>query len=107
MSDADKIGYTTQELDWAKDNEYFIWQYFLTQEYLYSTNSRLKSRFIDPAPYSKFNLDLDNETPGMIGQWIGWQIVRQYVESNSVNVADLMRLSAQELYENSRYKPAK
>ena len=107
LSDADKIGYTTQELDWAKDNEYFIWQYFLTQEYLYSTNSRLKSRFIDPAPYSKFNLDLDNETPGMIGQWIGWQIIRQYVESNSVNVADLMRLSAQELYENSRYKPAK
>ena len=63
MKDADKIGFTHEELKWASENEYFIWQYFLTQESLYSTNSRLKSRFIDPAPYSKFNLELDNQTP--------------------------------------------
>ena len=105
--DADKIGFTGEELDWAFDNEYFIWQYFLTQEYLYSTNSRLKNRFIDPAPYSKFNLDLDNETPGMIGQWIGWQIVRQYMRNNEIDLNTLMNLSAQELYNGSGYKPAK
>ena len=105
--DADKIGFTGEELDWAFDNEYFIWQYFLTQEYLYSTNSRLKNRFIDPAPYSKFNLDLDNETPGMIGQWIGWQIVRQYMRNNEIDLNTLMTLSAQELYNGSGYKPAK
>jgi len=105
--DADKIGFTGEELNWAFDNEYFIWQYFLTQEFLYSTNSRLKNRFIDPAPYSKFNLDLDNETPGMIGQWIGWQIVRQYMRNNEIDLNTLMNLSAQELYNGSGYKPAK
>lgn len=107
MSDADKIGYTQEELEWAIDNEYFIWQYFLTQEYLFSTNSRLKNRFIDPAPYSKFNLELDNETPGMIGQWIGWQIVRQYMQNNATDLGALMRLPAQELYNQAQYKPAK
>jgi hypothetical protein len=107
MTDADKIGFTPQEYDWATENEYFIWQYFLTQEYLFSTNSRLKNRFIDPAPYSKFNLELDNETPGMIGQWIGWQIVRQYMRNNSISVTDLMKLPAQELYNSAQYKPAK
>ncbi len=107
MTDADKIGFTPQEYDWAIENEYFIWQYFLTQEYLFSTNSRLKNRFIDPAPYSKFNLELDNETPGMIGQWIGWQIVRQYMRNNPISVTDLMKLPAQELYNGAQYKPAK
>ena len=106
-TDADKIGFTGEELNWAFENEYFIWQYFLTQEYLYSTNSRLKNRFIDPAPYSKFNLDLDNETPGMIGQWIGWQIVRRYMSNNEIDLNTLMNLSAQELYHGSGYKPAK
>ena len=107
VSDADKIGYTAQELKWAIENEQFIWQYFLSQEYLFSTNSRLKNRFIDPAPYSKFNLELDNESPGMIGQWIGWQIVRQYVQNNSIELGSLMRLSAQDIYRGAKYKPTK
>lgn len=107
MSDADKIGFTAQELEWAIENEYFIWQYFLSQEYLFSTNSRLKNRFIDPAPYSKFNLEIDNDSPGMIGQWIGWQIVRQYMRENPVDLKTLMSLPAQELYNGARYKPAK
>ncbi len=107
MSDADKIGYTAQELNWARENEQFIWQYFLSQEYLFSTNSRLKNRFIDPAPYSKFNLELDNESPGMIGQWIGWQIVRQYVQNNPIELSSLMRLSAQDIYRGAKYKPSK
>lgn len=107
MSDEDKMGYTQKELAWAKDNEYFIWQYILTEEYLFSTNSRLKNRFIDPAPYSKFNLEIDNETPGMIGQWIGWQIVRQYMRNNPSDVITLMRMNAQELYSAAQYKPAK
>jgi len=107
MPQEDKIGYTPDELAWAEDNEYFIWQYMLTQEYLYSTNSRLKNRFIDPAPYSKFNLDLDHETPGMIGQWLGWQIVRSYTRHNKISVEDLMNLPAQELFNASHYKPSK
>ena len=107
MKDADKIGFTHEELKWASENEYFIWQYFLTQEYLYSTNSRLKSRFVDQAPYSKFNLELDTQTPGMIGQWVGWQIVRQYMRNNEVDLNTLMTLSAQDLYNGSQYKPAK
>ena len=107
MPEGDKIGFTQEELTWAKENEYFIWQYFLTQEYLFSTNSRLKNRFIDPAPYSKFNLELDNETPGMIGQWIGWQIVRQYMDNNPIDIKTLMSLPAHELYNAAQYKPAK
>jgi len=107
IPEEDKIGYSFDEMEWAKNNEYFIWQYFLTQEYLYSTNSRLKNRFIDPSPYSKFNLELDHETPGMIGQWIGWQIVRSYMEHNEVSVQSLMNIPAKELFNTSQYKPIK
>ncbi|MEO6348796.1 MAG: gliding motility lipoprotein GldB, partial [Aquaticitalea sp.] len=78
-SDAEKIGYTQEQLDWAAANEEEVWSYFIERELLYSTDRDLPSRFIADAPFSKFYLDLDNQSPGRLGQYIGWQIVRAYM----------------------------
>ncbi len=106
-SDALKIGYTEDELKWARENEEEMWRYFIENELLYSTNSKLGQRFVDPAPFSKFNLEIDNESPGMIGRWLGWQIVRSYMEENAVSVTQLMQTDAEEIFNNSHYKPKK
>ena len=106
-SDAEKIGYTEAEWQWAQENEEYIWRFLIENELLYSTDSRLPGRFINPAPFSKFNLEIDNESPGMIGRYVGWQIVRAYMENNSVTLLHLMRLQPEELFKNSKYKPKK
>jgi hypothetical protein len=31
--------------------------------------------------FSKFYLEIDNESPGQVGGWIGWQIVRSYMKT--------------------------
>lgn len=105
VSDADKIGYTSEELQWADENEIFIWSYFVERELLYSTDTKLSSRFINPAPFSKFKLELDNESPGMIGRYIGWQMVRSYMEHNDTSLDQLMAMPSDELFNNSKYKP--
>ncbi|MEL6810241.1 MAG: gliding motility lipoprotein GldB [Bacteroidota bacterium] len=105
--DALKIGYTEAEMQWALDNEAYIWRFFVEKELLYSTDNKLSGRFINPAPFSKFNLELDNESPGMIGRFMGWQIVRSYMEKNDVAVEELMVVSAEELFKESKYKPKK
>ena len=102
-----KIGYTESELQWAQDNEAYIWSFFVEGELLYSTDAKLAGRFINPAPFSKFKLELDNESPGMIGRYIGWQIVRSYMEKNDVSIQQLMATPADELFKNSKYKPKK
>ena len=66
----------------GKENEIFIWKYFIENKLLYDTNRELVNRFINPAPFSKFYLELDRESPGKIGQWIGWNIVKSYVKNN-------------------------
>ena len=38
-------------------------------------------RFIKPLLFSKFYLEIDNQT-GRVGQWLGWQIVRSYMENH-------------------------
>jgi uncharacterized protein YjaZ len=74
-------------------------------EYLYSTETRLNQRFLDPAPFSKFGLELDNESPGRLGRYIGWQIVRSFMENNEINLKQLLTMPEEEIFKKSNYKP--
>lgn len=102
-----RIGYTKEELAWAKANEGMIWSYFVDNKMLFSTDKSLSNRFIAEAPFSKFYLEIDNQTPGMLGKYIGWQIVRSFMKKNDVSLRELSTISGDELFNKSKYKPAK
>ena len=106
-TDAEKIGYTIEQNKWCAENEGYMWRYFLENELLYSNDSKLGNRFINPAPFSKFYLEIDNESPGRVGTWIGWQMVRSFMKSNDVPLEKMLQLNAKELFEKSKYKPKK
>ncbi|WP_281237929.1 gliding motility lipoprotein GldB [Flavobacterium praedii] len=106
-SDAEKMGYTPEQIVWCQENESYIWRYFIEKEMLFSDEQKLTSRFIDPAPFSKFYLEIDNDSPGQIGSWMGWQIVRSYMENNDVKIDELLKMDAKEIFEKSKYKPKK
>ena len=106
-SDADKIGYSVQQIKWCQENESYMWRYFIEKEMLYSNDQKLVARFINPAPFSKFYLEIDNESPGQVGAWIGWQMVRSYINNNDVPLAALLKTNAKELFVKSKYKPKK
>ena len=83
-----------------------MWQFFIEKQLIYSSDPALIQRFIDPAPFSKFYLEIDNESPGGIGKWLGWQIVKSYVENNpKVEINKLLSLPAQTIFNKSNYKP--
>jgi gliding motility-associated lipoprotein GldB len=106
-SDAEKMGYTPEQITWCQENESYMWRYFIEKEMLYSDDQKLITRFINPAPFSKFYLEIDNESPGQVGAWIGWQMVRSYMENNEVPVPDLLKTDAKEIFLKSKYKPKK
>ncbi|MBC7641326.1 MAG: gliding motility lipoprotein GldB, partial [Flavobacterium sp.] len=106
-TDEGKIGYTKQQLLWCQENEAYMWTYFIQGNLLYDTDPKLPNRFINPAPFSKFYLEIDNQSPGRVGAWLGWQIVKSYGDNNETNLQDLLKLDAKELFEKSNYKPKK
>jgi uncharacterized protein YjaZ len=59
------------------------------------------------APFSRFNLELDSESPGALGQYIGWQIVRSYMENNPSSLLQMLQMNAQTLFNKAKYKPKK
>lgn len=106
-TDAEKMGYSNEDLQWAHANESAIWSYFIERELLFSTDNKLSNRFIADAPFSKFYLELDNESPGRLGQYIGWQIVRAYADRSGKSIIDIMQSNPEELFKTSKYKPKK
>lgn len=105
-NDTQKIYYSEEQLKWAKENETEIWSFFVERKLIFSTDNRLADRFLNLAPYSKFYLELDNESSPRIGQYIGWQIVRKYMEKYPETTLDkLTKAEAEEIFRMSNYKP--
>jgi gliding motility-associated lipoprotein GldB len=105
-SDAEKIGYSKAQYDWAKVNEENIWRYFIERELLFSTDNKLASQFINPAPFSKFYLaEIDSDSPGRIGRFLGWKIVKSYLKNNDVSFEDMLKTDAETIFNLSKYKP--
>lgn len=99
------FSYTPEEYTFAQENEVNIWAYFVSNKTLYSTDRKLLARFIDPAPFSKFQMSFDNDTPGRIGRYIGYKIVASYMNENNIALKNMLLQDAETIFNNAKYKP--
>jgi hypothetical protein len=99
------FNYTPEKYAFTLENESQMWRYFIDNELLYDTDSRLMSRFILPAPFSKFGLEVDQQTPGGVGRYIGYRMVKSFMENNQVELEAMIDLNAEEIFKHSKYKP--
>ena len=104
-TNAQKMTYLPEEMEWAEANEDQIWRYFVERELLYSSDSELQTRFLFPAPFSKFFLELDAEAPPRLGQFMGWQMVRQFMEKTNSSIEEMIQADAEHIFKESKYKP--
>jgi len=99
------LGYSSKKYKWAKENEENIWKYYITNKLLYETNPDLDRRFLNLAPYSKFYTEDDIHSPGRIGVYTGWQIVRSFMQNNDVSLQKMLHMSEEDIFKKSKYKP--
>jgi uncharacterized protein YjaZ len=107
VTEAKVIGYNEGQLQWAQISESDIWKYFIQNEMLYSNDPNLSERFIHDAPFSKFYLEVDKDSPGRIGTWFGWQIVNSFMENNKLSLQEMIVTDNEEIFKRSKYKPKK
>ena len=99
------IQYTQSQWEWATAHESDVWRYFVDNELLFSTDENLRFRFLTASPYSKFYSYLDNNSPGRIGQWIGYRMVKKYQKRTGASLQEVLAANAQEILKKSRYNP--
>lgn len=103
-----KIGFTKSQMEWAKANEGNVWNYFVEQNMVFETDKSLRQRFIDYAPFSKFLNEIETESPGRMGVYIGWQICKSYVDKNDeLTLEQFLNTDTQTIFNGSKYKPEK
>lgn len=99
------FSYSKEKYQFTVENESQMWRYFIDNELLYDTDSSLLSRFILPAPFSKFYLEVDQQTPGGVGRYIGYRIVESFMKNNQVDLETMIQLNAEDIFKRSKYKP--
>ena len=99
--------YSDKKLKWLQEGEEEIWKYLVEKEYLYSTDKDLARRFLEPAPFTKFYMAYDNESPGRVGEWMGYQIVKAYMKNNEVSLPKMMATTPAQIFKKSKYKPTR
>ena len=106
ISDSLKIGYTAAQLEWCKTFEPQIWAYFLENNLLYDTDYMKIQKYLTEAPFTP-GIGEKNESAPKLALFIGWQIVKKYMDENSnIQLQDLMKeTDYQMILAKSKYKP--
>ncbi|MDQ7947812.1 MAG: gliding motility lipoprotein GldB [Pedobacter sp.] len=105
-ADTLKIGYTGPQMAWCQQYEGNIWAYFLESELLYQTDYPKFQVYLTDGPFTP-QLGENRSSAPKLGVWIGWQIVRKYMEQNpNITLQQLMaETDAQKILTRSKYKP--
>ncbi len=98
-----KTGYTKSQLEGSYDNEAFIWSFFLQNDLLFKNDPAITKDYMSDGPKTAA---LGEASPGFIGQFVGWQIVKKWMEKNEETKLDaLMATDPKTIFEQAKYKP--
>ena len=105
VPDENKIGYTASQLAWARKYQSDVWSWFLQENLLYHTDYLRIQKYFTEAPFTP-ELGENNESAPKLGAYVGWMLVRKYMERNpQVSLEELLaHADAQHILEESKYK---
>ncbi len=103
VADTLKIGYTAKQLKGCYDNEGLIWNYFLRNGLVYNNDPSVIKNYIGDSPNTQ---EFGEDSPGYIGLFIGWQIVKKYMDKHeAASLTDMMNNDPKKIFEESGYRP--
>lgn len=97
------IGYTRKQLQDSYSHESVIWDLFVQNNFLQTIDNNVIKNYIGEGPKT---MELGDASPGNIGSFSGWQVVKKYMEKNpGVSLPQLMSTDAEAIFQQAKYKP--
>lgn len=94
------VRYSEADLKWAKDNEYSFWKYLVDEKMLFKTDERNLQNMLSEGPFTS---GLPEKGPDRLGQYLGWRIVKNYMETTETTFEELLSRSYNEILQT--YEP--
>ena len=105
ITDEVLLGYTSSQLQWAKTYEGDLWADMVGNQILYSTDLEAYRIYLADGPFTN---EYSHEAPPRLGEYLGLQIVRSYMDNHNCTLQELMQNNDfQGIFQDSRYKPKK
>lgn len=76
-ADSTKLGWRQVQVDYVNESEDGLYKLLVDEGLLFATDRRKYRKFVEIGPFS---IDSPPDNPGNSGSWLGWQIVKQYME---------------------------
>ncbi len=102
-ADTLKIGYTEAQLKGCYTNEGLIWSFLIQNNLIYNSDPLLIQSYVEEGPLTQ---ELGEGSPGNISLFIGWQIIKKYMEKfPDTTIDELLQLDARQILRDAKYKP--
>ncbi len=97
------IGYTEEQWKGCVKHERAIWDLFIQNDLLQSIDKNIIKNYLGESPKTQ---ELGESSPGNIGAFAGWQIVKKYMDKFPEIKPDvLMNTDAEKILQLAKYKP--
>jgi hypothetical protein len=97
------IGYTKEQLKAVYEHEPAVWNLFVQNNFLQTIDNNIIKNYIGEGPKTQ---ELGEASPGNIGSFAGWQIVKKFMQKNpKYTLQQLMAADADFVFQNAKYKP--
>lgn len=97
------MGYTEEQMNWAKERESSLWQQMVETHIIFSENIMDKTKYLNDGPFTQ---PFGQDSPDRLGAYIGWKIVRSYMKNNQdVSIMQLLQEhDGQKILNKSNYR---
>lgn len=97
------IGYTEKQMKESYDHETEIWDLFVQNNFLQTIDNNIIKNYIGESPKTQ---ELGDASPGNIGAFAGWQVVKKYMKKNAgTSPEQLMKMNDEIIFQQAKYKP--
>jgi len=103
ISDTTLFGYSEKQLKWCETHEADVYNFFIKQNLLYSSEFQTVIRYVMDGPNSS---GMPIESPGNIGSWLGYRIALAYVSNTGTDMNAVLKAGDPvKFLTDSKYKP--
>ncbi len=104
IADTILFGFKEKQLEFCKTGEGLIWEYLVSNDLLFTTDSFMIRKFTGEAPFTSY---FTEDSPGRAVVWTGFRIIERFMHNNpDMTLTELMTMSdCQAILTGAKYSP--